>query len=135
LRVSRISLPMSCGVYLTTCIPFSKVTVREHFSCFGRESQETITVREHSLCSGIGQPEMFPPGNIAYYQYILNSEVAIECQLGSKRLQLNLGGGATPFRLKDLYIRDAISIPTAPTRRCVSLMTCAYFCKVIRESL
>ncbi len=35
--------------------------------------------------------------------------------LGSKRLQLNRGGGATPFLLRDLDSRDAVSIPTAPT--------------------
>ena len=36
-------------------------------------------------------------------------------QLGSKRLQLNKGGGATPFRLRDLDCGDVISTPTAPT--------------------
>jgi hypothetical protein len=35
--------------------------------------------------------------------------------LGSKRLQLELGDGATPFPQKDLETRDAVSIPTAPT--------------------
>jgi hypothetical protein len=36
-------------------------------------------------------------------------------QLGSKRLQLNKGSGATPFRLRDLDCGDVISTPTAPT--------------------
>jgi hypothetical protein len=36
--------------------------------------------------------------------------------LGSKRLQLEWGGGATPFPFLDLKTRDAISIPTAPTK-------------------
>jgi hypothetical protein len=36
--------------------------------------------------------------------------------LGSKRLQLDGGGGATPFPLKGLEVRGAISIPTAPTK-------------------
>ena len=36
-------------------------------------------------------------------------------QLGSKRLQLNKGGGATPFLLRDLEDGDVNSIPTAPT--------------------
>jgi hypothetical protein len=34
---------------------------------------------------------------------------------GSKRLQLNKGGGATPFLLQDLEDGDVNSIPTAPT--------------------
>ena len=32
-------------------------------------------------------------------------------QLGSKRLQLNRGGGATPFLLRDLDCGDEISTP------------------------
>jgi hypothetical protein len=36
--------------------------------------------------------------------------------IGSKRLQLEEGGGATPCSLLDLESRDAISIPTAPTK-------------------
>jgi len=36
-------------------------------------------------------------------------------RFGSKRLQLEQGGGATPFLLKDLVVRVAISIPTTPT--------------------
>jgi hypothetical protein len=35
---------------------------------------------------------------------------------GSKRLQLNKGGGATPFLLQDLEDGDVNSIPTAPTK-------------------
>ena len=35
---------------------------------------------------------------------------------GSKRLQLEWGGCATPLSLLDLLSRDAISIPTAPTK-------------------
>ncbi len=38
-----------------------------------------------------------------------------DAALGSKRLQLNKGGGATPFLLRDLDCGDVISIPTAPT--------------------
>jgi hypothetical protein len=37
-------------------------------------------------------------------------------RLGSKRLQLNKGGGATPFLLRDLEDGDVNSIPTAPTK-------------------
>jgi hypothetical protein len=40
---------------------------------------------------------------------------ALPERLGSKRLQLNKGGGATPFPLPDLECRDANSTPTAPT--------------------
>jgi hypothetical protein len=36
-------------------------------------------------------------------------------RLGSKRLQLNKGGGATPFLLQGLVCGVANSIPTAPT--------------------
>jgi hypothetical protein len=32
-----------------------------------------------------------------------------------KSSELEEGGGATPFLLKDLEVRDAISIPTATT--------------------
>jgi hypothetical protein len=35
---------------------------------------------------------------------------------GSNRLQLNKGGGATPFLLRDLDCGGANSIPTAPTK-------------------
>ena len=38
-----------------------------------------------------------------------------DADLGSKRLQLNKGGGATPFLLRDLDCGVVISIPTAPT--------------------
>jgi hypothetical protein len=36
--------------------------------------------------------------------------------IGSKRLQLKRGGGATPFLLRDLDCGGANSIPTAPTK-------------------
>ncbi len=40
-----------------------------------------------------------------------NSRLGSAQVLGSKRLQLERGGGATPFSLSDLRSRDAISIP------------------------
>ena len=41
---------------------------------------------------------------------------AVFIAFGSTRLQLEQGGGATPFSLLDLESRDANSIPTAPTK-------------------
>jgi hypothetical protein len=46
---------------------------------------------------------------------ILSTSTPVEVQLGSKRLQLDQGGGATSFLLRDLECRDVNSIPTAPT--------------------
>jgi len=37
-------------------------------------------------------------------------------RIGSNRHPLDLSGGAPPFPMKDLEVRDAISIPTAPTK-------------------
>jgi len=43
------------------------------------------------------------------------ADCTAKTSLGSKRLQLNMGGGPTSFLLRALECRDANSIPTAPT--------------------
>ena len=51
LRVSRTSLPMSCGVYFKSLTPFNKVTVREYYSVFWAKINTVL-----------------PYGNIYYYK-------------------------------------------------------------------
>jgi hypothetical protein len=50
-------------------------------------------------------------------------EAWLPFDLGSKRLQLNKGGGATPFLLRDLDCGDSISAPTAHTIHCLGCET------------
>src|ERR1700687_3428186 len=65
-RISRTSLPMSCGVYFIAFTSSIEVTVREYFSFFGSESQQYAPVREHicGLCNKTAR--MDPYGNKAY---------------------------------------------------------------------
>jgi hypothetical protein len=48
-------------------------------------------------------------------KHVLRCDQALD-PLGSNRLQLNKGGGATPFLLRGLVDGDVNSIPTAPTK-------------------
>ena len=52
--------------------------------------------------------------------------------VGSTWLQLEEGGSATPFSLKDLKVRDAISIPTAPTK---SLQIVGFFTLLVLKMM
>jgi hypothetical protein len=76
LRVSRISFPMSCGVYLMTCIPSSKVTVREYFSCFGVTINKILPYGNNLLDSGSEHRNVPAREQDHCHSIILKSEVA-----------------------------------------------------------
>ena len=80
--------------------------------------------KKYGASRDLNLPGMVHKGVLARGRPLRNGSRKIGCvpatdqplkQLGSKRLQLNKGGGATPFLLRDLEDGDVNSIPTAPT--------------------
>src|SRR6266436_1377786 len=96
LRVSRTSLPMSCGVYFKSLTPFKKVTVREYYSV----SLAKIKV-------------ILPYGNISYHE----PSRRLECsRTGTKHVP--------DLQLQVIIVngQSLIGAPTNPSRAAVTYL-------------